>query len=196
MLNLLFNIDFSGTPASSINGSTLIPFIIICLVLVVRAGIKRKWSSAKIVFLASFSLYLFTLIEIFFFSIPFIPHEIVEARQYSQPRMNLVPFVDMLSQPKSIIFRNLIGNIFIFIPLGFFIPALINATVVWKRAIALIICSALGVEIIQFIGSFIIFKISWKIVDVDDVIMNILGGIIGLATYLIIEKLFVQVEVL
>jgi len=190
MLNLLFHLDFSGTPASSINGSILIPFIVICVGLIIREGIKRRWGFTKTIFVASFAIYLFALAEILFFSIPFVPHEIVEARQFSHPRMNLVPFVDMLSQNTSIIFRNLIGNTVIFIPLGFFIPVLIKAESVWKKTIAIVFFTAILVEVVQFIGSFIIFKISWKVVDVDDVIMNILGGMIGLAAYLITEKLF------
>ena len=189
MLNFLFHLDFSATPASSINGSILVPFIIICLGLIIRVGLQRSWGATNIVFISSFAIYLFALVEILFFSIPIIPHEIVDARQFSHPRMNLVPFVDILSQPKSIAFRNLFGNIAIFIPLGFFIPALTETKNNYTRAMMIIISSALAVEVIQYIGSFVLFKIDWKVVDIDDVIMNIFGGMLGLATYLITSKL-------
>ncbi|MDD3401740.1 MAG: VanZ family protein [Hespellia sp.] len=69
------------------------------------------------------------------------------------------------------VFENLAGNILIFIPLGFFVPMASR----YKSFFASLLCTfglSLCVEIFQLItkvGSF----------DVDDLLLNTIGGIIG-----------------
>ncbi len=78
-------------------------------------------------------------------------------------------------------FYNLVGNVLIFIPAGFFIPIL------WKnkRGFLFTVCIAfemsLLVELIQLItrvGSF----------DVDDLLLNTLGAIVGYLLLKVYEK--------
>ena len=77
----------------------------------------------------------------------------------------------------------LIGNIGIFIPVGFLLPLL------WKKFekvwITAIICFAmtLFIECIQLL-------IPLRATDVDDIIMNTIGGIIGYALFLIVRRIF------
>lgn len=190
MLNLFFNMDFSAVPASTIGGAILVPFILISIITIIFVGIKRKLGAVGILFNIFFALYIFTLIEILFFSIPVNPSEIVAAREFSHPQMNLIPLRDILSEPLPIIIRNLVGNIIIFIPLGFFLPILIHRARKIKAAAIIVVVSALVVELIQFIGSFVIFQLNWKIVDIDDVLMNIIGGMIGIVAYYIFNQYF------
>ena len=78
-------------------------------------------------------------------------------------------------------FYNLVGNVLIFVPAGFFIPML------WKekRGFLFTTCitfqMSLLVEILQMVfrvGSF----------DVDDLILNTLGGMLGYLLLLLVEK--------
>ncbi len=93
-------------------------------------------------------------------------------------RYNLVPFReilrfwsyrDQLGFP--VMFTNLFGNILIFVPFGFFLPMASRYRSFWTTLLSSFGLS-LCVEIFQLltkVGSF----------DVDDLILNTLGGILG-----------------
>lgn len=100
-------------------------------------------------------------------------------------RYNLVPFLEIARfwKYREILgiysFLNLVGNVLIFVPAGFFIPIL------WKKKKGVVFTTcitfemSLLVEVLQLIfrvGSF----------DVDDLILNTLGGILG---YILLELL-------
>ncbi|WP_422124463.1 VanZ family protein [Planococcus sp. X10-3] len=68
--------------------------------------------------------------------------------------------------------ENLAGNIIGFIPFGFLLPFLFKDLLSFKKIILLTFCLSLGFEMLQLtfnLGSF----------DVDDLILNTLGGILG-----------------
>ncbi|GKX31981.1 hypothetical protein SH1V18_44610 [Vallitalea longa] len=74
------------------------------------------------------------------------------------------------------IMRNIFGNIVAFMPFGFFIPVLLRKT---RHLIIMILLSGLMsllVEVLQYhfaVGSF----------DVDDIILNTVGGFLGYLIY-------------
>lgn len=72
---------------------------------------------------------------------------------------------------------NLVGNILAFIPFGIFVPMLITSKVgLFKRVFILSLALSLSFELTQlvlFIGTF----------DVDDLILNTCGGVVGYALY-------------
>ncbi|MDQ0115616.1 VanZ family protein [Paenibacillus harenae] len=96
---------------------------------------------------------------------------------------NLTPFRSILQYANGfqhynfdIWFFNLFGNVLLFIPLGFLLPILFakarrfSTTIVWSML------ASLAIELTQFgarLGSF----------DVDDLILNVLGGAIGYAVW-------------
>lgn len=81
-------------------------------------------------------------------------------------------------------FGNLIGNVLAFIPLGYMLPR------VFKSAENILICMlfalflVLGMELFQLFSAFGIF-------DVDDILLNCLGAVIGYVFFKIV-KLFVH----
>lgn len=70
---------------------------------------------------------------------------------------------------------NLIGNIVIFIPLGVYITLFSKNKGVWKNTLIIIIISTLA-EIIQVVFRF-------GIGDIDDIILNGIGGLVGILIY-------------
>lgn len=109
---------------------------------------------------------------------------------YSTFRYNLVPFVEI---HRFIMYRdhmstgafilNLIGNLLVFFPFGFLIP-------IWRTKktglIRIIIYSFLGslcIETLQLVTRVGVF-------DVDDLLLNTLGGVLGWIGYLIMLWLF------
>ncbi|MBE1446125.1 VanZ family protein [Paenibacillus sp. OAS669] len=96
---------------------------------------------------------------------------------------NLVPFktigsyiTDFQYYPLDLWIINVFGNVGAFVPFGFLIPMLFRSYDSWFSIAKLMFWSLLIVESIQFlfkVGSF----------DVDDIILNVLGGLWGYAIY-------------
>lgn len=102
--------------------------------------------------------------------------------------INVVPFketIETLSSgevPIKMPLRNIFGNILIFMPLGFIIPILFNKYNDIYKIIKLGIVSSLSIEIVQlFVG--------YNICDIDDVVFNTTGAILGFLCYRILNKI-------
>lgn len=77
-------------------------------------------------------------------------------------------------------FRNIIGNVLMFVPYGFFASLYVEIKHPLK-AFILIFAASLSIEITQLaIG---------RVFDVDDILLNISGGMIGFTFYYILNKL-------
>lgn len=111
-------------------------------------------------------------------------NSIIENEKDGLRNINLIPFRTMSPYLKNITepyaFKNIIANILVFIPLGFFISNK-NSKNVFK---ALIICLGviLSIEIIQ-----LFFKIGFF--DVDDIILNFIGSLLGVFISLFVRKM-------
>lgn len=95
-------------------------------------------------------------------------------RQSLSMRLNLTPFKTITEYFRCDNIRlfvlNFLGNIFVFMPLGFFPPLLHRRWKGWRGALFPALCS-LGVETAQIFTG--------RSVDVDDLILNALGGVLG-----------------
>lgn len=84
-------------------------------------------------------------------------------------------------------FENLIGNILVFVPMGYLLPR------IFHRAGNVLICMfcglavILGIELFQMVTSFGAF-------DVDDIILNGLGLFIGYLVFLLVRQTFCRRE--
>ncbi|UQK58800.1 VanZ family protein [Fenollaria massiliensis] len=111
-------------------------------------------------------------------------NSIIENEKDVLRNINLIPFRTMSPYLKNITetyaFKNIAANIVIFIPLGFFISNK-NPKNVFK---ALIICLGviLSIELIQ-----LFFKIGFF--DVDDIILNFIGSLLGVFMSLFVRKM-------
>lgn len=111
-------------------------------------------------------------------------NSIIENEKDGLRNINLIPFRTMSPYLKNITepyaFKNIIANILVFIPLGFFILNK-NPKNVFK---ALIICLGviLSIELIQ-----LFFKIGFF--DVDDIILNFIGSLLGVFISLFVRKM-------
>lgn len=111
-------------------------------------------------------------------------NSIIENEKDGLRNINLIPFRTMSPYLKNITepyaFKNIIANILVFVPLGFFISNK-NPKNVFK---ALIICLGviLSIELIQ-----LFFKIGFF--DVDDIILNFIGSLLGVFISLFVRKM-------
>lgn len=96
--------------------------------------------------------------------------------------INLIPFTEMTRYKfgsRAFIY-NVIGNIALFVPFGYFVSDYLKAKKIHHILIISIIIS-LTAELIQF-------KIG-RAFDVDDIILNVLGAIIGFMCYISIHAI-------
>ena len=95
---------------------------------------------------------------------------------------NLIPFKEILryNMGSRLFFKNVIGNIILFIPYGLMIPIYTNIKKLFP-SFSLIFLLSVTIEATQtLIG---------RVFDIDDIILNLLGGIIGFIIYSIINKI-------
>ncbi len=80
-----------------------------------------------------------------------------------------------------------VGNILMFVPLGFVLPIAVKKTRNFATTTFCLMGFSLGIEFIQyFIG---------RISDIDDLLLNTLGGMIGYALFYVFSKKFGKTRV-
>lgn len=134
-----------------------------------------------------FIIYLIFLAYFLFFSEEFGRGQVQAGYAY-----NLVPFKEIR---RFIVYRgkvgmvsfflNIVGNVAGFMPFGFFLPIVSRRSRRWYNTVLLSFVFSLCIETAQLVlkvGSF----------DVDDMILNTLGGILGFILYKIVQTVRVR----
>ncbi len=95
---------------------------------------------------------------------------------------NYIPFKEMFrySLNSKMFIKNFIGNILLFMPFGLFVTAYLDQNKVYP-AVILTAISSVSIEIVQ--------NIIGRVFDVDDIILNIIGGAIGAIVFILLDKL-------
>ena len=97
---------------------------------------------------------------------------------------NFIPFKEIFRYKltSKLFYRNVIGNIMLFIPFGYFVSYYIKVKKKWFIPIIITMITSLTIELIQMgIG---------RSFDVDDILLNVIGGLFGFICYFIGEKIF------
>jgi glycopeptide antibiotics resistance protein len=98
---------------------------------------------------------------------------------------NLVPLVNSFrcfipnpGQPSTTKFclETTVGNVALFIPLGALLPLLFRGDMPAKRILVVSLVASVSIELLQFVGRWV-GNPRWS--DVDDVIFNVLGALLG-----------------
>ena len=95
---------------------------------------------------------------------------------------NLVPFKEMFRYKitSRLFVKNIIGNILLYMPFGFFITAYINERKIFPTVLLTFI-SSLSIELVQLLIG--------RVFDIDDIILNVIGSIIGFLIYKLFNKI-------
>ena len=118
-----------------------------------------------------FAAYLFILLWVVLFKLSYDPFGVI--RDFQTRSLNLIPFAFARKS-------EMISNIIAFIPFGVMLGVNFKAPA-FKYKVALIFAFSLAVEIIQYV-------LAIGVTDITDLIMNTLGGLIGLAAYDVVSK--------
>lgn len=100
------------------------------------------------------------------------------------PLKTIIPYLS--GEPTvNIAIRNLLGNIFPFSPLGLMLPLLFRKCSRVSHVFLVSLCISLFIEVIQ-----VIFYLGSG--DVDDLILNVAGAILGFGVYYLLRKKYVK----
>lgn len=159
-----------------------IPFI------VVVAGIqmRRNASFGQTFGVLVLVTYLFALVGVTFFPFPIQPEVIADFRQTQYLNNNLIPFENfrevLAERSIDTALRQLGGNFILLMPLTVLLAALRPRFRSYKSALLIAFSASLGIELVQLTAS-TIYGFTWKIFDVDDIWLNVMGGFFGYASY-------------
>ena len=95
---------------------------------------------------------------------------------------NFIPFKELTRYPlgSSLFFKNIIGNILLLMPYGFFASYYLKLEKK-RSALALIFIVSLSIEIVQLIIG--------RCFDVDDILLNMIGGMAGFFIYKLLDTI-------
>lgn len=145
-----------------------------------KKKLQRFEEFFKVASLVFFVIYILSLVALLFFG--------SANRGYEYRSVNLIPFktIEMYltahSLSDSVKILNLAGNILIFTPLGFYLSVFSHRIHLVFRILILLFVPVL-VEVLQYV-----FKTGAS--DIDDVILNFLGGLLGIFVCWVAERLY------
>ena len=108
---------------------------------------------------------------------------LVTTTDFSSYGNNFIPFKEMFrySLSSKLFYRNVVGNVALFIPFGYFVNYYCKSkNITYPLVVTLII--SLSIETIQMLLG--------RSFDIDDIILNVLGGLVGYLFYVLGEFLF------
>ena len=161
----------------------LVVFIITFLVRIIKRGHR-----IRLCYIGIIELYIMLLISVTIFPIRIIPSEMRTGKNSILDFCQLIPFKDIIDIVKNsgIINIQLIGNIILLMPMPVLIGYLskkVNYKVLFFKSILF----SFGIEIIQLIID-ILLSYPSRIFDVDDIILNGIGILIGMIIFKILKE--------
>jgi glycopeptide antibiotics resistance protein len=185
----------SGDSVLLLNGRILIVFVVIAY-LVLRVLTRDKgpvnWTREVIKFL--FVLYLSMVVAVTLFPI-IIGHTPNIQNDYRS--FNFIPLVTIYKYFSHIrtayngdvafmielIAKNIGGNILLLMPLGFCAPILFQQFKRFRNVVLLGLFMSISIECIQFL-ELLSGIVLWRSVDIDDVVGNVMGAVLGYLIYI------------
>ena len=152
------------------------PSLIICFIIITSLRItylikyKVKFIFYKEILMLGFIMYVIALFEV------------VTFQDVSWSSSNFIPFKEMLRYEfgTKLFFKNVVGNMIMFIPFGFFISYFLKLKKIYSVFI-LTLLTSITIETTQLLIG--------RVFDIDDIFLNIIGGLFGYFIFRIIYKI-------
>ena len=152
------------------------PMMIMCCILIIIIRLiyikkcKKEFILYKELIYLGFMIYMMLLFRI------------VTFQDVNYSDFNIIPFKEMFRYEigSKLFFKNVVGNMLMFVPYGFFISYILKENTPWS-IIILSLFASFTIEITQYrIG---------RVFDIDDIMLNLIGGFLGYILYFIILKI-------
>ncbi len=117
------------------------------------------------------------IMDFIFLAYVLILFQLVSSQDISGGGTNLMPFKEILRYDfgSANFYRQVLGNILLFIPLGYFASKYCKLKGLGGITLVTLLCSGIIETVQHFIG---------RSFDIDDIILNLVGGIIGFLIYI------------
>lgn len=169
-----------------LNGLILVPIMVILfLIPVINQAIKKQINWKKNIIWGLFLIYIWFLLTLTIFPIPIFDKtsEVYKMGFGKQIFINC-----KLSVLETYMPLQLIGNIVLFAPLSFFAAIYNSKFAKWYINIFIVFLGSLTIETLQLIMSY--FYLGNRIFDVNDLLLNTLGGLLGLVFFKLLNAFF------
>ena len=157
---------------------TVLLFALIWICVVTFLWLKKKKSLVYLIFFTIFYVYIVKVLDYTLFQFQslilqkyFMPDLILNGQTVGK-EMNLIPLITLTPQDIKTSFL----NILLLIPFGFGLPFITNFRM--KKIAVIGALFSIVIEVSQFITGFVA-KITFRIADINDVIFNTVGIVIG-----------------
>lgn len=128
-----------------------------------------------------FFLYLIFLIGITIFPIyiSYEKHFLSDLSLYQRANINLIPFGSYFRSPTSFIglFRGLFGNFILLVPFISYLYIISPNLMTKRKSIFISFMISVSIEVIQLLLNLSLLVDGFRAVDIDDIILNTLGGV-------------------
>ena len=96
---------------------------------------------------------------------------------------NFIPFKEILryNMGSRLFFKNVIGNMILFLPFGFFISLYLKEEKA-NLPLLIILITSFSIEVVQMIIG--------RVFDIDDILLNLVGGYLGYLVYSFFKKIW------
>ena len=152
-----------------------LPIMIIIMI------VSKRFNPVELAVKQMFVLYLCCVVELVFFPLPMIEEASGLSIQYQLIPMHFIS--DFMNDSFFRVLRQVVFNVIMTIPFGMFLEYCIGLDI--KRALLVSFSFTAFIEIGQLTGLFFVFNGSYRLFDVDDLMLNTLGALIG---YLAIRR--------
>lgn len=162
-------------------------FGLLWLVVATFLRIKKKKSFTYLLLFALFSIYLFKVLDYTLFQFQsllllkyFMPNLILRGQATGQD-LNLIPLFALTQDDIKTSFL----NILLFVPFGLGLPFI---TRLWMEEIVVVgFLFSVIIELLQLLTGYLA-KITFRIADINDVIFNTLGVVIGYILFVVVVR--------
>ena len=145
----------------------------VIVAITVRVGYLRKNNEKAILYKEIFNLLFILYILCLFHAVTY--------QNVSWASANLIPFKEILRYDfgSNLFYRNIFGNLLLFLPYGLYITYYLDL----KKPL-----SVMGYAFIISLSIELIQSIIGRVFDVDDIILNVLGALLGYFIYRLFDR--------
>jgi glycopeptide antibiotics resistance protein len=164
-------------------------------VFVARRARRRGRSPFQATILALLVVYLGWMASATFFPLPVRPDVVRLERAEGGVTVDLVParstlnYIRWVSPEKAVI--DVGGNVLVFVPFGMLLALVAPRVATWRRILGCGLLLSLSIELGQLAVS-LVLGYSYRVTDIDDVILNVVGVLLGFAAWLLVRARLVE----
>ncbi len=144
-------------------------------VMVIMMIVSKKINLVELVIRQLFVMYVCCVIELVFFPLPTMEEASQLSIQYQLIPLHFI--ADFMDDSFIRVFCQVMFNVVMMVPLGMFLEYCLGLDI--RKAILVSFAVTAFIEIGQLTGLFFIFKGSYRLFDVDDLMLNTLGSLLG-----------------